>query len=101
MAQVKTAVAVVLFAALTAGVGAAYGRSRERQWPDEFPITFGLACMRNGGDPEVCACVAEGVRKRYTPKEFVGFTPELPSIIRSCVGAHEPQDAPAVPDRSF
>jgi len=54
-------------------------------WPDEWGIEFALRCTAAGNDARLCTCVAEEVKKRWTPDEFTSVGPHaLQDETRRC-----------------
>jgi len=54
-------------------------------WPDSWGIEFGLRCSATGEDVRFCACVANEVKKRWTPEQFKSLGPEgLRDEVRAC-----------------
>jgi hypothetical protein len=39
-------------------------------WPDEWGIEFALRCTAAGNDVRLCTCMADEIKKRWTPAEF-------------------------------
>jgi len=54
-------------------------------WPDDWGIQFALRCVAAGNDARFCTCVADEIKKRWTPDEFKSVRPEaLQDETRRC-----------------
>ncbi len=54
-------------------------------WPDTWRADFALRCSADGEDVRFCTCVADEIRRRWTPEEFRSRGPEgLREAVGTC-----------------